>query len=137
MDFTVYSEEANKAVRLLQAYCVSAKAEYVVLCHRSGSVLADAGSLAGDASPLALLSTSALDSANQFGAMMGNGKFSAISFVSNSKSVYVTPIDPALIVIQIFAGHLPPRVEDFTRVLVDKLNTATPAFMQEANSMNG
>lgn len=137
MDFTVYSEEAIKATRLLQAYCTSAKAEYVVVCHRSGSALAEAGSLAGDASPLALLSASSFDSANQFGAMIGNGKFKAISFISDNKSVYVSTVDPALIILQIFPGHLPAKIEDFTRVLIEKLNAATPAFMQEANNMNG
>ncbi len=137
MDFTVYSEEAAKVARLLQAYRVSAKADYVVLCHRSGAVLAEAGTLAGDASPLALLSSSAFDSANQFGTMMGDGKFKAISFMGDLRSVYISPIEPSLLVIQIFSTAMPSRIAEFTRVLIDKLNDATPAFMLEANSLNG
>lgn len=137
MDFSVNSEDALKATRLLQAYCASIKAGYAVICHRSGSVLAEAGSLAGDASPLALLSTSSFDSANQFAAMMGSGHFKSISFLSDSNSVYITAIEPSLLVIQIFPGHLPAKIDDFTKLLIEKLNGAVPAFMQAANSMIG
>ena len=80
-DFAVYSEDAAKVVKLMRAYLLSVKAEYVVLCHRDGSVVAEAGSFNGDAMPLAVLSTASFDSASQIGAMLGGEKFQAVSYI--------------------------------------------------------
>ena len=44
-DYTIYSDDANKVRRLMTAYQASVKCEYVVLCHRDGTIIAEVGSL--------------------------------------------------------------------------------------------
>ena len=60
-DFTIYSDDVGKVRRLMLAYQASVKAEYIVLCHRDGSIIAEVGSLGIDATPLAVLSTASLN----------------------------------------------------------------------------
>ena len=43
-DFTIYSDDVGKVRRLMVAYQASVKAEYIVLCHRDGSIIAEVGS---------------------------------------------------------------------------------------------
>ena len=76
-DFTIYSDDAAKVQRLMSAYQASVKAEYIVLCHRDGSIIAEVGSLGIDATPLAVLSTASFDSARQVGMMLGGENFQA------------------------------------------------------------
>ena len=134
-DFAVYSEDAAKVVKLMRAYLLSVKAEYVVLCHRDGSVVAEAGSFNGDAMPLAVLSTASFDSASHIGAMLGGEKFQAVSYIGESRAVYISPVDASLILIQIFSGRLPNRIEDYNRMLIDKLLDAVPSFTQNTSSL--
>ncbi len=134
-EFVVYSGDAEKVQRLMQAYLSSVKAEYLTLCHRDGSVIAEAGSFRGDPTPLAVLSTASFDSARQIGAMMGGETFQAVSYIGESRSVYISPVDKTLILIQIFAGRLPNRIEDYNRMLVEKLLGAVPAFTQNTSSL--
>ena len=134
-DFTVFTDDAAKVGRLMQAYLSSVKAEYIVLCHRDGSIIAEAGTFEGDQTPLAVLSAASFDSATQIGKMLGGETFQAVSYTGENRSVYITSITNALILIQIFTGKLPNRIEDFNKLLVSKLIDAVPAFTQNTSSL--
>ena len=135
-DFTIYSDDAAKVQRLMSAYQASVKAEYIVLCHRDGSIIAEVGSLGIDATPLAVLSTASFDSARQVGMMLGGENFQAVSFSGENRSIYIAPVDQALLLVQIFPGSkLPNRIEDFNRLLVEKLVDAVPAFTQNTSRL--
>lgn len=135
-DFTIFSDEAEKVQRLMSAYQISVKAEYIVLCHRDGSIIAEVGSLGVDATPLAVLSTASFDSALQVGRMLGGETFNSVSFSGENRSIYISPVDNALLLVQIFAGSkLPNRIEDFNSLLVKKLVDAVPAFTQNTSRL--
>lgn len=135
-DFTIFSDEAEKVQRLMNAYLVSVKAEYMVLCHRDGSIIAEVGSLGVDATPLAVLSIASFDSALQVGRMLGGENFNSVSFSGENRSIYISPVDNALLLVQIFAGSkLPNRIEDFNSLLVKKLVDAVPAFTQNTSRL--
>ena len=108
-DYTIYSDDANKVRRLMTAYQASVKCEYLVLCHRDGTIIAEVGSLGSDldATPLAVLSIAAFDSSRQIGVMLGGEKFQSVSFTGESRSVYI----------------------------VEKLEDAVPAFTQNTSSL--
>lgn len=135
-DFAVYSEDAEKVRRLMLAYQGSVKADYVVLCHRDGSIIAEVGSLGVDATPLAVLSTASFDSAKQIGMMLGGENFQSVSYGGESRSIYISPVNDSLLLVQIFPGtKLPNRIEDFNRLLVEKLVDAVPAFTQNTSKL--
>ena len=135
-DFTIYSDDVGKVRRLMQAYQASVKAEYIVLCHRDGSIIAEVGSLGLDATPLAVLSTASFDSAKQVGLMLGGENFLSVSYAGENRSVYIAPVDEALLLVQIFTGsRLPNRIDDFNRLLVEKLVDAVPAFTQNTSKL--
>ncbi|MCR5377484.1 MAG: roadblock/LC7 domain-containing protein [Fibrobacter sp.] len=135
-DFTIYSDDVGKVRRLMQAYQASVKAEYIVLCHRDGSIIAEVGSLGLDATPLAVLSTASFDSAKQVGLMLGGENFLSVSYAGENRSVYIAPVDEALLLVQIFPGsRLPNRIDDFNRLLVEKLVDAVPAFTQNTSKL--
>lgn len=135
-DFTIYSDDAEKVRRLMSAYQASVKAEYIVLCHRDGSIIAEVGSLGLDATPLAVLSTASFDSASQVGLMLGGETFNSVSYAGDNRSIYITPVDQALLLVQIFPGSkLPNRIDDFNRLLVEKLRDAVPAFTQNTSRL--
>ena len=79
-DFSVYAEDAEKVKRLMLAYQASVKADYVVLCHRDGSIIAEVGSIGIDATPLAVLSSASFDSAKQFGLLLGGVDIQSVSY---------------------------------------------------------
>ena len=54
--------------------------------------------------------TASFASASQIGAMLGGEKFQAVSYIGESRAVYISPVDASLILIQIFQ-------EDFLTVL--------------------
>ena len=135
-DFTIYTDDADKVRRLMLAYRASVKAEYIVLCHRDGSIIAEVGSLGLDATPLAVLSTASFDSARQVGLMLGGENFNAVSYSGDNRSIYIAPVDQALLLVQIFPGSkLPNRIDDFNRLLVEKLVDAVPAFTQNTSRL--
>lgn len=135
-DFTIYTDDADKVRRLMLAYRASVKAEYIVLCHRDGSIIAEVGSLGLDATPLAVLSTASFDSARQVGLMLGGENFNAVSYSGDNRSIYIAPVDQALLLVQIFPGSkLPNRIDDFNRMLVEKLVDAVPAFTQNTSRL--
>ena len=135
-DFTIYSDDVGKVRRLMQAYQASVKAEYIVLCHRDGSIIAEVGSLGLDATPLAVLSTASFDSAKQVGLMLGGENFLSVSYAGENRSVYIAPVDEALLLVQIFPGsRLPNRIDDFNRLLVEKLVDAVPAITQNTSKL--
>ena len=125
-DYTIYSDDANKVRRLMTAYQASVKCEYVVLCHRDGNIIAEVGSLGSDldATPLAV------------GVMLGGEKFQSVSFTGENRSVYISPVAQSLLLVQVFnGGRLPNRIDDFNRLLVEKLEDAVPAFTQNTSSL--
>lgn len=135
-DFAVYSEDAEKVRRLMLAYQGSVKADYVVLCHRDGSIIAEVGALGVDATPLAVLSTASFDSAKQIGMMLGGENFQSVSYGGENRSIYISPVNESLLLVQIFPGtKLPNRIEDFNRLLVEKLVDAVPAFTQNTSKL--
>jgi predicted regulator of Ras-like GTPase activity (Roadblock/LC7/MglB family) len=103
-DFAVYSEDAEKVRRLMLAYQGSVKADYVVLCHRDGSIIAEVGALGVDATPLAVLSTASFDSAKQIGMMLGGENFQSVSYGGENRSIYISPVNESLLLVQIFPG---------------------------------
>ncbi|HOG68252.1 MAG TPA: roadblock/LC7 domain-containing protein [Fibrobacteraceae bacterium] len=135
-DFAVYSEDAEKVRRLMLAYQGSVKADYVVLCHRDGSIIAEVGALGVDATPLAVLSTASFDSAKQIGMMLGGENFQSVSYGGENRSIYISPVNESLLLVQIFPGtKLPNRIEDYNRLLVEKLVDAVPAFTQNTSKL--
>ncbi|WP_407441117.1 roadblock/LC7 domain-containing protein [Fibrobacter sp.] len=135
-DFTIYSEDVGKVRRLMLAYQASVKADYIVLCHRDGSIIAEVGSLGIDATPLAVLSTASFDSARQVGMMLGGVNFQAVSYTGEDRSIYIAPVDESLLLVQVFTGsRLPNRIDDFNRLLVEKLVDAVPAFTQNTSKL--
>ena len=135
-DFTIYSGDVGKVRRLMLAYQASVKAEYIVLCHRDGSIIAEVGSLGIDATPLAVLSTASFDSAKQVGLMLGGETFQSVSYSGENRSIYISPVDEALLLVQVFPGsRLPNRIDDFNRLLVEKLVDAVPAFTQNTSKL--
>lgn len=135
-DFTIYSEDVGKVRRLMVAYQASVKADYIVLCHRDGSIIAEVGSIGIDATPLAVLSTASFDSARQVGMMLGGVNFQAVSYTGEDRSIYIAPVDESLLLVQVFTGsRLPNRIDDFNRLLVEKLVDAVPAFTQNTSKL--
>ena len=55
--FTVYTDDADRVRRLMQAYLTNVKADYIMLVHRDGSVISEVGSIGMDTTPIAVLST--------------------------------------------------------------------------------
>ena len=47
-DFTVYTDDADRVRRLMQAYLTNVKADYIMLVHRDGSVISEVGSIGMD-----------------------------------------------------------------------------------------
>ncbi len=135
-NFAFFSEESEKVCRLMQAYQASVKANYIVLCHRDGSVIAEVGTLGMDATPLAVLSTASFDSAKQIGMMLGEGEFRSVSYTGEDRSIFIAPVENTLLLVQIFPGSkLPNRIEDYNRLLVEKLVEAVPAFTQNTSRL--
>ena len=135
-DFTVYAEDAEKVRRLMVAYQSSVKADYIVLCHRDGSIIAEVGAIGFDATPLAVLSIASFDSAKQIGMMLGGENFQSVSYGGENRSIYISPVSDCLLLGQIFPGtKLPNRIEDFNRLLVEKLVDAVPAFTQNTSKL--
>ena len=107
-------------------------------CHRDGNIIAEVGSLGSDldATPLAVLSIAAFDSSRQIGVMLGGEKFQSVSFTGENRSVYISPVAQSLLLVQVFnGGRLPNRIDDFNRLLVEKLEDAVPAFTQNTSSL--
>lgn len=135
-DFAVYSEDAEKVRRLMLAYQASVKADYVVLAHRDGSIIAEVGSIGMDATPLAVLSSASFDSAKQIGIMLGEGTFQSVSYTGERRSIYIAPVEDSLLLVQIYSGSkLPNRIEDYNKLLVEKLVDAVPAFTQNTSRL--
>ncbi|MDR1760745.1 MAG: roadblock/LC7 domain-containing protein [Fibrobacter sp.] len=135
-NFAFFSEESDKVRRLMQAYQASVKANYILLCHRDGSVIAEVGTLGMDATPLAVLSTASFDSAKQIGMMLGEGEFRSVSYTGEDRSIFIAPVENTLLLVQIFSGSkLPNRIEDYNRLLVEKLVEAVPAFTQNTSRL--
>ena len=135
-DFTIYSDDVSKVRRLMLAYQASVKADYIVLCHRDGSIIAEVGSLGFDATTLAVLCTAMYDSARQVDGMIGGNKLKSVSYSGMERSVYISPVDEALLLMQVFPGQkLPNRIDDFNRLLVEKLVDAVPAFTQNTSKL--
>ncbi len=135
-DFAIYTDDAAKVQRLLLAYQSNIKADYVLLGHRDGSVIAEVGNLGMDATPLAVLGVASFDSAKQIGLMLGEGPFRAISYSGDERSIYIAPVDESLLLIQIFSGsRLPARIEEYNKLLVVKLLEAVPAFTNNTSRL--
>ncbi|MFA6343079.1 MAG: roadblock/LC7 domain-containing protein [Fibrobacteraceae bacterium] len=135
-DFAVYTEDADKVRRLMLAYQASVKADYVVLSHRDGSIVAEVGSIGMDATPLAVLSSASFDSAKQIGMMLGECSFQSVSYTGEQRSIYIAPVEDSLLLVQIFPGSkLPNRIEDYNKLLVEKLVDAVPAFTQNTSKL--
>ena len=135
-DFAIYTEDAAKVQRLLLAYQCNVKADYVLLGHRDGSVIAEVGNLGMDATPLAVLGGASFDSAKQIGLMLGEGAVPAISYSGDDRSIYIAPVDETLLLIQIFSGsRLPPRIEEYNKLLVEELIEAVPAFTKNTSKL--
>lgn len=137
-DFAIYTEVVEKVRRLMLAYQASVKAEYIALCHRDGSLIAEVGNLPSCPEPslLAVLGNGAYDSAKQMGGMLGGENFQSVSFSGEHRSVYISSADNALLLLQVFPGSkLPNRVEDFNRLLVEKLLEAVPTFTQNTSKL--
>ncbi|MCK9182515.1 MAG: roadblock/LC7 domain-containing protein [Fibrobacteraceae bacterium] len=136
-DFAVYTEDADRVRRLMQAYLASVKADYVMLVHRDGSIIAEVGSIGMDATPLAVLSTASFGSAKQIGVMLGEGEFRSVSYTGEKRSIYIAPVEDSLLLVQIFSGNkLPNRIEDYNKLLVEKLVEAVPAFTQNTSKLH-
>ncbi len=136
-DFTVYTDDANRVRRLMQAYQSNVKADYIMLVHRDGSIISEVGSIGMDTTPLAVLSTASFGSAKQIGMMLGEGEFRSVSYTGAKRSIYIAPVEDALLLVQIFPGNkLPNRIEDYNRLLVEKLVEAVPAFTQNTSKIH-
>lgn len=130
-DFAIYSADAAKIQALLQAYRQNTKSEYVLLSHRDGSVIADAGDIDRDSSTLSVLCTASFDSARQIGMMLGEPGFQAISYLGESRSVYISAVGESLLLLQVYPGNrLPKSIDDYSFKLVQLLIDAVPAFTQ-------
>ena len=114
-DFTIFSDDVGKVRRLMLAYQASVSI---------------------DATPLAVLSTASFDSARQVGMMLGGETFQSVSYSGEKRSIYISPVDEALLLVQVFPGsRLPNRIDDFNRLLVEKLVDAVPAFTQNTSKL--
>ncbi|HSQ42199.1 MAG TPA: roadblock/LC7 domain-containing protein [Fibrobacteraceae bacterium] len=134
-DFAIYTADAAKIQALLEAYKQGAKAEYVLLCHRDGSVIAEIGQAIRDASTLAVLGTASFDSARQIGLMIGEEGFRSVSYTGAQHSVYISAVGESLLLVQVFpGGKLPKSIEDYSFLLVQKLLDAVPAFTRTNTS---
>lgn len=135
-DFAIYTEDAAKIQRLLLAYQSNVNADYVLLSHRDGSIIAEVGNLGMDATPLAVLGVASFDSAKQIGLMLGEGAFRAVSYSGDDRSIYIAPVEDTLLLIQIFTGaRLPVRIEEYNKLLVTKLIEAVPAFTNNTSKL--
>ena len=86
--------------------------------------------------PSAVLSTASFDSAKQVGLMLGGETFQSVSYSGENRSIYISPVDEALLLVQVFPGsRLPNRIDDFNRLLVEKLVDAVPAFTQNTSKL--
>lgn len=135
-DFAIYSSDAAKIKALLDAYVKGTKAQYILLCHRDGSVIANVGDLNQDPSTLAVLGTASFDSARQIGVMLGEEGFQAISYLGKSLSVNISSVGESLLLFQVFPGErLPKNIDDYTFLLVEKLQNAIPSFTQNTSKI--
>lgn len=136
-DFAVYTDDADRLRRLMQAYLTNVKADYIMLVHRDGSVISEVGTIGMDTVPLAVLSTASFGSAKQIGTMLGEGEFKSVSYMGEKRSIYIAPVESALLLVQIFSGNkLPNRIEDYNKLLVEKLIEAVPAFTQNTSKIH-
>ena len=136
-DFAIYTADAAKIQALLDAYKQGTKAEYLLLCHRDGSVIAEVGSSNRDSSTLAVLGTASFDSARQIGLMIGEPGFQAVSYAGVNRSVYISAVGDSLLMIQVFSGtKLPKSIEDYSFLLVQKLLDAVPAFTKNTSKIS-
>ena len=78
----------------------------------------------------------AVDSARQVGMMLGGENFQSVSYSGENRSIYISPVDESLLLVQVFPGsRLPNRIDDFNRLLVEKLVDAVPAFTQNTSKL--
>jgi len=134
-DFAIYTADAAKIQTLLEAYRQGTKAEYLLLCHRDGSVISEIGDAARDSSTLAVLGTASFDSARQIGLMIGEPGFQSVSYAGVNRSVYISAVGEALLMVQVYpGGRLPKNIEDYSFLLVQKLLDAVPAFTKGATT---
>jgi hypothetical protein len=135
-DFAIYTADAAKIQALLDAYKQGTKAEYILLCHRDGSVISEVGSSTGDSSTLAVLGTASFDSAHQIGRMIGETGFQSVSYTGVNRSVYISAVGDSLLMVQVFpGGRLPKSIDDYSFLMVQKLLDAVPAFTKNTSRL--
>lgn len=135
-DFAIYTADAAKIQALLDAYRNGTKAEYLLLCHRDGSVISEVGDSPRDSSTLAVLGTASFDSARQIGVMIGETGFQSISYTGVNHSVYIMAVGESLLMVQVFpGGKLPRSIDDYSFLLVQKLLDAVPAFTKNTSKL--
>jgi predicted regulator of Ras-like GTPase activity (Roadblock/LC7/MglB family) len=136
-DIVVFPEDAEKIDRLLASFRQQIQAKYILFCHRSGSVIAQSGeSFSSDASTLSVLAAASFSSAGQIGSLVGETNFSGISHIGKSISIHISPVGESALFVQVFEGiPIPGRIDDYTKVLIDKFQQVIQ-FVQTTSSIH-
>ena len=136
-DFAIYTADAVKIQALLEAYKQGAKAEYLLLCHRDGSVVAEVGVTPQDSSTLAALGTASFHSAHQIGIIIGEPGFQSVSYTGVNRSVYISSVGDSLLMLQVYpSNRLPKSIEEYSFMLVQRLLDAVPAFTNKTSRIH-
>ena len=134
-DFSIYAADAVKIQALLQAYRQSTNCEYVLLSHRDGAVIAEAGEIEKESSTLSVLCTASFDSAQQIGMILGEPGFQAVSYLGKSRSVYISAVGNSILLMQVYPDdRLPKNIDSYSTNLVELLIDAVPAFTQDSSN---
>lgn len=137
-DFALHVADATKIQKLLGAFQTTLKAEYLLLCHRDGTIIAQSGILEEtiDSSTLAVLVVASHSSAMQIGNLLGGSTFRTISYLGTQKSIGISAVGNSLLLVQIFPGvAIPVKLEEFAGVLESRLMSVVPHFIENTSRL--
>lgn len=125
-DFALYPEDVVKLDRLLLKFQEVTRADYILFCHRDGSVIAETPSLTEEfnSSTLSVLASASYASAMQIGLMIGENSFQGVRHSGKGLSLNISPVGTEALVVQVYkADLLPSKIDDFTNILINKFQT--------------
>jgi len=134
-DFALYPEDVVKLDKLLLKFRDITRAEYILFCHRDGSVIAETPlkSLRLNSATLSVLASASYSSAIQIGQLVGENSFHGVAHRGERLAIHISPVGDHALVLQIYdAKRLPAKITEFTRVLVEKFRGIL-SFLQSSS----
>jgi hypothetical protein len=132
MDIIVYPQEAFKIQAALENAVELSLAEYVILNHKGGSVVAESGSVAPmDSSMIAALAAGSYSSTTTMATMLGQSAFKAIEYVGENKAVALAPCASHFLVIFMFgSAEIPAQFKSNLEAIIAQIEPALSVIGQ-------